>query len=77
MELDEAQIAHFAGNALQLHGSTGPVLAMSTTAEASLRSDQVDMIEAHCRIVAVDVSTVEASGGSVRCMLAGVHLPGR
>lgn len=77
VELDEEQVSSFAGNALQLHGDAGPVLAISTTAEASLRGDQLETIRSHCRIVAVDVSTVEASGGSVRCMLAGVHLPVR
>ena len=75
VELDEEQVTRFAGNVLQLRGTSGPVLAMSTTAEASLNADQLETISAHCRIVAVDVSTVEGSGGSVRCMLAGVHLP--
>lgn len=77
VELDEDQVRSFAGNVLQLHGDCGPVLAMSTTAEASLRADQLETISARCRVVAVDVSTVEASGGSVRCMLAGIHLPVR
>src|SRR5699024_3909896 len=75
VELTEEQISSFAGNVLQLRGSYGPVLAMSTTAEASLSTDQLEAIRAHSRGLAVDVSTVEASGGSVRCMLAGVHLP--
>lgn len=77
VELDPNQIRSFAGNVLELRGSQGPVLAMSTTALASLRQYQREAIAAHCRIVAVDVSTVEAAGGSVRCMLAGIHLPTR
>ena len=75
VELDGHQIASFAGNALELRGAAGQVLAMSTRAEASLRPDQREAIAPHARIMAVDVSTVEASGGSVRCMLAGIHLP--
>src|SRR5699024_5795629 len=67
----------FAGNVLPLTGSAGPVLAMSTTAHTALRADQIARLSAHCQIVAVDVSTVEAAGGSVRCMLAGIHLPPR
>lgn len=74
VELSEEQVRAFAANVLQVRGDLGPVLAMSTTAEAALRADQREAIRAHSRILAVDVSTVEASGGSVRCMLAGVHL---
>ena len=74
VELDEEQVRHFAGNVLQLTGSADPVLAMSTTAKAALRTDQIEAISAVSQIVTAEVSTVEASGGSVRCMLAGIHL---
>jgi hypothetical protein len=33
------------------------------------------MIENHVNIVPIDVSTIELAGGSIRCMLAGIHLP--
>ena len=75
VEVDERQIRNFAGNVLQVSGTTGPLLAMSTTAHASLRPEQLQALQAHGEIMAVDVSTVEAAGGSVRCMLAGIHLP--
>lgn len=75
VELAGHQIKDFAGNVLELRGTSGSVLAMSTTARAALRSDQIDALHAHSQILAVDVSTVEAAGGSVRCMLAGIHLP--
>lgn len=77
VELTEAQIRRFAGNALQLVGQAGPVLAMSTTARAALRDDQVEAISRSSQLLSADVSTVEASGGSVRCMLADIHLPSR
>jgi hypothetical protein len=77
VELTEAQVRLFAGNVLQLTGSAGPVLVMSTTAYRALRSDQIEAIRRTSRILTSDVSTIESSGGSVRCMLAGVHLPGR
>ena len=35
------------------------------------------MIEEHCEIVAVDIPTIELAGGSVRCMIAGIHLDRR
>lgn len=77
VELTEAQVRGFAGNALQLTGDDGPVLAMSTTARAALRPDQVEAISRSSKILSTDVSTIEVSGGSVRCMLAGIHLPPR
>lgn len=77
VELTEAQVNQFAGNALELSAEYGPVLAMSTTAHASLRPSQVAAISRTTQILSVDIPTIEASGGSVRCMLAGIHLPRR
>jgi len=77
IDLDFDQICEFAGNAIELTGSSGRILAMSTRAEVSLSAAQRAIIERSCRIVAVDVRTVELSGGSVRCMIAGVHLTPR
>ena len=77
VELDEDQVRSFAGNVLQLTGDSGLVMVMSKTAEASLSEDQIAAVKAGGRLLAVDVGTVEASGGSVRCMLAGIHLARR
>jgi hypothetical protein len=52
-------------------------MAMSARARRSLRPDQVAVIEETCEIVAVDIPTIELAGGSVRCMIAGVHLDRR
>ena len=80
--LTEGQVAEFAGNAVELCGRTPsgrrrPVMAMSERARRSLRPDQVAAIEESCEIVAVDIPTIELAGGSVRCMIAGVHLDRR
>ena len=75
--LTNQQIAEFAGNALELTGHNGRILAMSARASASLTADQKTQIEASVRIVALSVPTIEMAGGSVRCMLAGVHLAAR
>jgi len=75
--LDASQIREFAGNALELSGSQGRVLAMSTRAAACLRPDQRRIIERSAQVVALRVPTIEMAGGSVRCMLAGVHLARR
>lgn len=77
IDLDFDQICDFAGNAIELTGSNGRILAISRRGADSLRPDQRAIIERNCRIVAVDVPTVELSGGSVRCMIAGVHLTPR
>ncbi|AXH95401.1 citrulline utilization hydrolase CtlX [Ornithinimicrobium avium] len=82
VELTEQQVREFAGNAVELRGRTPEgrkryVMAMSGRARRSLRPDQVEAIEASCEIVAVDIPTIELAGGSVRCMIAGIHLDPR
>ena len=77
IELSEQQVRDFAGNAIELRGTAGRVLAMSTRARDALTPDQRTIIERSARIVAVDVPTIELAGGSVRCMLAGIHLDRR
>lgn len=75
--LSHAQIAEFAGNALELRGSKGRFLAISSRAIASLTAEQRDAIEAITPLFGIDVPTIELAGGSVRCMLAGIHLAER
>jgi len=50
---------------------------MSACARGSLRPDQIAAIEESCTIVDVNIPTIELAGGSVRCMIAGVHLDRR
>ncbi|WP_299056145.1 citrulline utilization hydrolase CtlX [uncultured Nocardioides sp.] len=82
VEITEEQVREFAGNAVELCGRTPEgrrryVMVMSARARASLRDDQVAAIEESCEVVAVDIPTIELAGGSVRCMIAGVHLDRR
>lgn len=77
IEIDPAQVAEFAGNGLELTGSRGRIFALSSRALAALRPDQIAAIETSARILAINIPTIERSGGSVRCMLAGIHLPPR
>jgi len=77
IDLDFDQIADFAGNAIELTGSHGRILALSRRAADSLRPDQLAIIERSCTLLPVDVPTIELSGGSVRCMIAGIHLTPR
>lgn len=76
--LTEAQVASFAGNAIELRGRGGErVLAISETGLASLTDEQRETVSAACRILPLDVAPIELAGGSVRCMIAGIHLDPR
>lgn len=75
--LSAAQIAGFAGNAIELSGRDGRLLALSRRAFDSLTAAQKTVIEHTARLLPLDVPTVELAGGSVRCMMAGIHLSPR
>lgn len=75
--LTNAQVAEFAGNALELQGKHGPLLAISSRAVRALQADQIRALENHVQLLPLDVPTIELAGGSVRCMLAGIHLRSR
>lgn len=78
VELSEQQIRGFAGNCLEVQGGDGRrYLVMSARAAQQLTPVQRRRIERSCRILTAPVPTIEAAGGSVRCMIAGIHLPQR
>jgi len=43
----------------------------------ALKESQLRVVEASATLVPVDVGAIELAGGSVRCMIAGVHLARR
>ncbi|NCF14558.1 MAG: amidinotransferase [Gammaproteobacteria bacterium] len=75
--LSYAQLDAFAGNMLELRNKAGErVLAMSQQAYDSLDEEQRAILASKSRIISVAINSIESSaGGSVRCMLAEVHLP--
>ena len=77
LSISQQQVADFAGNAIELSSPQGRVLALSARAAASLTTDQRNTIERSARLLPLDVPTIELAGGSVRCMLAGIHLAPR
>ena len=77
ISLSEQQINAFCGNALELQAATGRILALSTTAYAALTAQQIIVLQQSVKLVPLDVSAIELAGGSVRCMLAGIHLSKR
>lgn len=77
LPISQQQVADFAGNAIELSTPQGRVLALSARAAASLTDQQRGVIERSARLLPLHVPTIELAGGSVRCMLAGVHLAPR
>ncbi|MEO0998171.1 MAG: arginine deiminase-related protein [Pseudomonadota bacterium] len=77
VEISLSQVARFAGNMLELRAAGGEtLLAMSAQAERALNEPQRAALGAHARIVSAPIDTIEQlAGGSVRCMLAEIHLP--
>ena len=75
--LDNHQINEFAGNAIELSTGNDRILAISARAAASLTKEQKADIEESARIVELSIPTIELAGGSIRCMLAGIHLARR
>lgn len=74
--IDFDQMDAFAGNMLELRSVDGErILAMSEQAKQSLDVDQMEKLAANAQIVSAPIDRIESSaGGSVRCMLAEIHL---
>ncbi len=77
VDISHAQMARFAGNMLELKSANGGrILAMSSQALNSLTAEQRKTLSSRAHIVAASIDSIEkSSGGSVRCMLAEIHLP--
>jgi len=73
--LKRAQIANFAGNALELRNDSEKLLVLSSRAAEALTTEQRNEIERHARLLPLALPTIELAGGSARCMLAAIHLP--
>lgn len=75
VDLSFSQIENFAGNCLEVSGRDGSLLAISSRAVKALTPDQIAVIEKHLPLLPLDIPTIEMAGGSVRCLMADVHLP--
>jgi len=77
VSLNYDQLDAFAGNMLELRSEKGVrVIAMSDRAWKSLHQEQRDTLLANGEVVTSNIDNIEDSaGGSVRCMLAEIHLP--
>ena len=77
LSLSMDQMEAFAGNMLELRNTSGQkLIAMSDQARRSLTESQIAAIEKSATLVSAPIDNIESSaGGSVRCMLAEIHLP--
>jgi hypothetical protein len=77
IDISYDQMDSFAGNMLELRSNSGErVIAMSRRAHDVLTPAQLDAFSNYAHIVSAPIDSIEgSSGGSVRCMLAEIHLP--
>lgn len=68
------QMQLFCGNVLELRNSEEKLLTvMSKTAYEGFSAEQLDLLSANGKIIAVDIPTIEQyGGGSARCMMAEI-----
>ena len=77
MSLNYDQLEAFAGNMLELRTKEGErLVVMSQQAFDSLTDEEQSLLQKNGKVLSAAIDEIEASaGGSVRCMLAEVHLP--
>ncbi|MDB5232315.1 MAG: amidinotransferase [Chitinophagaceae bacterium] len=76
INITNEQMLAFAGNQIQLQTSSdNRIIVMSQSAIDSLAEEQKTALSKYGELVAVSIPTIEsAGGGSLRCMLADIHL---
>jgi hypothetical protein len=77
IEVAYDQLRGFGCNVIELKGRAGgPVIALSSAARRSFSPEQLKLLESFGTLAEADIPTIErVGGGSVRCMIADVHLP--
>lgn len=77
VDITMEQLAHFAGNVLQVKARQGKkMLVMSTQAFESFTTQQISLLGEYASPIHFDLHVIEGNGGgSARCMMAEVHLP--
>ncbi|MFK8055569.1 MAG: citrulline utilization hydrolase CtlX [Saprospiraceae bacterium] len=78
IDLSFHQILHFAGNMLEVvDGKGNPVWAMSSQAHDALSEVQRTVLSERGPIIHAPINVIEQlGGGSARCMIAEIYLPG-
>ena len=74
--LSNWQVGEFAANAIELTAQDSQrYLLMSQRGRDSLSQTQLAKIAKFSQIVSVELPTIELSGASIGCMIAGIYLP--
>ncbi|MEL1240078.1 citrulline utilization hydrolase CtlX [Flavobacterium flavipallidum] len=75
--INEKQVAHFAGNMLEVSGAHDKrYIVMSSAAFESLSAAQKTQLEKFGALLYTNLQTIEScGGGSARCMMAEIFLP--
>ncbi|WGH75464.1 arginine deiminase-related protein [Tenacibaculum tangerinum] len=75
--ISETQVSQFAGNMLQVTGlDDESYVVMSSSAFHSLKTNQIEVLKKHSKILHTPLKTIETyGGGSARCMMTEVFLP--
>ncbi len=77
IDLRFGQVEAFAGNTFEMTGADGRVLVLSRRAFEILGDSQKQIIEKSATLLPLSIPTIELAGGSIRCMIAGIHLTPR
>jgi hypothetical protein len=79
VEINLNQMNAYAGNMLLIKNKLNQkLLVMSETAYKGLNKKQILILEEYADLVHIELGIIETlGGGSARCMLAEIHLPGK
>lgn len=75
--INYTQLKAFCGNLLNVKSNAGEsLIVMSENAKNAFNDQQISKLSNYGKIVAVDIDTIEKTGGgSARCMMAEIFLP--
>lgn len=79
VDINYEQLYAFAGNMLQVRNTNDEkFIILSRAAYQQLSDEQLDVLASNGKLLPVGIPTIEKfGGGSVRCMVAAIHLPKR
>ena len=79
IEISLPQMNAFCGNMLEVKNTHGEhLLLMSQTAFENLNNEQKLQLQKRVRLIHIPIPAIETiGGGSLRCMLAGIHAPAK
>jgi hypothetical protein len=79
IDINYDQLYAFAGNMIQVRNDNDEkYIILSKAAYRQLSSEQLDVLASNGTLLPVAIPTIEkVGGGSVRCMVAAIHLPKR